>query len=73
MKAQVSVTLIKQTTVLEMLSLSRSGLDKLKKRDATFPQPLKDGNARQAAVYYVRGEVEAWVTARMAARSNKAS
>lgn len=52
-----------------MLSLSRSGLNNLKKRDPSFPTPIKDGNARQASVYYVLAEIEAWLDAKMAARN----
>ena len=51
-----------------MLALSRSGLDKLKKRDRTFPRPIKNGEAKQASAYYVLSEIEAWLELRMAAR-----
>lgn len=61
--------LIKQSAVFAMLSLSRSGLAKLRKRDPSFPKPIKQGSARQAAVYYVRAEVEAWLAAQMALRA----
>jgi prophage regulatory protein len=64
---------LKQQSVCTMLSLSRSGLDKLKKRDPTFPKPIKDGDSRQAAVYYVLAEVEAWINAKMAARNGEAA
>jgi prophage regulatory protein len=47
---------------------SPSGFDKLKKNDPTFPKPIKDGKSRQAAVYYVVAEVEAWLAAKIAER-----
>ncbi|MDI1300359.1 MAG: transcriptional regulator [bacterium] len=65
--------LIKQPAVCAMLSLSRSGLDKLRKRDPSFPPRIKDGDSRQAAVYYVLAEVEAWINAKMAARNGEAA
>lgn len=67
-KSPAPAALIKQPAVCNMLSLSRSGLDKLKKRDPSFPKPLKEGHSRQAAVYYVMAEIEAWLVAKMAAR-----
>jgi len=47
---------IKQTAVYELLDMSRNGLNKLRKRDVTYHAPIKDGSARQAAVFYVRLE-----------------
>lgn len=60
--------LLKQSVVCNLLSVSRSGLVKLRKRDPSFPKPIKDGPCRQAAVYFVLAEVEAWLATRMAAR-----
>lgn len=65
-------TLIKQPAVCAMLAKSRSGLDKLRKRDPLFPKPIKDGDSRQAAVYYVLAEVEAYIAAKLAARKGEA-
>lgn len=48
---------------------SRSGLDKLRAKDPNFPKPWKDGTDRQARVYFVRAEVEAWLRAKLEARS----
>jgi prophage regulatory protein len=50
------------------LRLSRSGLDKLRAKDPTFPKPLKDGSGRQARVYFVRAEVDSWLRAKLEAR-----
>lgn len=60
--------LIRQPALCAWLDLSRSGLDKLRKKDPTFPRPIKDGDARQAAAYYVVAEVEAWIASKVAAR-----
>ena len=60
--------LIRQPALCIWLDLTRSGLDKLRKKDPTFPKPIKDSEARQAAVYYVVEEIEAWIGRRIAAR-----
>lgn len=60
--------LIRQPALSIWLDLTRSGLEKLRKKDPTFPKPLKDGELKQAAVYYVVAEVEAWLESRIAAR-----
>lgn len=60
--------LIRQLTLCDWLDLSRAGLDKLRKKDPTFPKPIKGGNTRQAAAYYVVAEVEAWLKAKIEAR-----
>jgi prophage regulatory protein len=60
--------LIRQTSLCALLDLSRSGLDKLRKKDQNFPKPLKDGASRQAASYYVAAEIEIWVAHRIAHR-----
>ncbi|MGG2397144.1 helix-turn-helix transcriptional regulator [Pseudomonas sp. SH1-B] len=61
-------SLIRQTTLCERLDLTRSGLAKLRKKDPTFPKPIKDGEARQAAAYYVAAEVDAWLQSKIQAR-----
>lgn len=60
--------LIRQTTLCDLLDLSRSGLDKLRKKDPAFPRPIKDGESRQAAAYYVTTEIEEWIAAKIAKR-----
>jgi len=60
--------LIRQPALCQWLDVTRSGLAKLKAKDPTFPKPIKDGNARQAAAYYVVAEVEAWLQSKIAAR-----
>ncbi|EHY78303.1 transcriptional regulator [Pseudomonas aeruginosa] len=61
-------TLIRQSSLIEHLDLSRSGLDKLRKKDATFPKPIKDGAHRQATCYYIVAEIEAWLRAQIEKR-----
>ena len=51
-----------------MLGQTRSGIDKLKKKDPTFPKPIKFSKSRQAACYYVRSEVQTWLRAKIDAR-----
>lgn len=68
MHLDTSKALIRQTTLCGMLDLSRSGLDKLRKKDPTFPKPIKDGTSRQSATYYVVAEIEGWISARIAKR-----
>ena len=58
--------LIPQPALCVQIGQTRSGLDKLKKKDPTFPKPIKFSNARQAAAYYVVAEVEAWLALRRA-------
>lgn len=60
--------LIRQVRLCEWLDLTRSGLEKLRKKDPAFPKPIKDGDTRQAGAYYVVAEVEAWLQSKIAAR-----
>lgn len=60
--------LIRQSALRDWLDLTRSGFDKLREKDPAFPKPIKDGESRQAAAYYVMAEVEAWLATKIAAR-----
>lgn len=51
-----------------VLRRTRSGVDKLRARDPQFPKPLKDGDKRGSRIYFVRQEVEAYLSARLSAR-----
>ncbi len=64
----IDQALIPQTKVLEVLGQTRSGLDKLRKKDPTFPRPIKFSDSRQAAAYYVIAELNAWLAAKIKAR-----
>lgn len=64
-----SIALITVSETAGCLRLSRSGLDKLRVKDPTFPKPLKDGSGRQARVYFVQSEVDAWLRAKLEARA----
>lgn len=57
--------LIKVKEVCVLLGVSRTTHYRITCRDRTFPAPIKDGQDRQAPVYYNLAEVEAWVQARM--------
>ena len=60
--------LIRQPALCTWLDVTRSGLAKLRAKDPTFPRPLKDGDSRQAAAYFVVAEVDAWLRAKIEAR-----
>lgn len=60
--------LIRQPALCQWLDVTRSGLAKLKAKDPSFPKPIKDGDARQAAAYYVVAEVDTWLQSKIAAR-----
>ncbi|MDG9920840.1 transcriptional regulator [Pseudomonas juntendi] len=62
--------LIRQPSLCQWLDVTRSGLAKLRAKDSSFPKPIKDGESRQAAAYYVVAEVEAWLQSKIAARDN---
>lgn len=66
--APIKPILITQGNACMLLSISRSGLEKLRKRDPSFPAPIKDGNTRQAACYYVLSEIEEWVERKKTSR-----
>lgn len=66
--SQSSKGLIRQPALCQWLDVTRSGLAKLKAKDPAFPKPIKDGDTRQAAAYYVVSEVDAWLQAKIAAR-----
>lgn len=63
------IELITVSETAASLRLSRSGFDKLRAKDPTFPKPLKDGAGRQARVYFVRAEVGAWLRVKLEARA----
>ena len=60
--------LIRQPALCQWLDVTRSGLAKLRAKDPSFPKPIKDGDSRQAAAYYVVAEVEAWLQSKIADR-----
>lgn len=64
----VAKGLIRQRALREWLDLTRSGFEKLREKDPAFPKPIKDGESRQASVYYVMAEVEEWLRNRIAVR-----
>lgn len=54
--------------VAARLRRTRSGVDKLRARDPQFPKPLKEGDKRGSRIYFVRQEIEAYLSARLASR-----
>lgn len=65
----IEQALIPQPEVCRAIGQTRSGLDKLKKKDPSFPKPVKFGGSRQAACYYVIAEVNAWLASKIEARA----
>ncbi|MGH8436479.1 MAG: helix-turn-helix transcriptional regulator [Pseudomonas sp.] len=51
------------------LRRSRSGVDKLRARDSSFPKPIKEGTDRRSRVYFNVAEVDAWLRSKLEARA----
>lgn len=64
----IGQALIPQTEVYKAIGQTRSGLDKLRKKDPTFPKPIKFGSSRQAAAYYVIAELNDWLASKIKER-----
>ncbi len=64
----IEQALIPQPDVCKAIGQTRSGLEKLKKKDPTFPKPIKFGDTRQSACFYVVAEVNAWLARKIEAR-----
>lgn len=47
---------------------SRSGVDKLRARDSSFPKPMKVGEDRRSRVYFVKAEIDAWIMSKLQQR-----
>ncbi|MCJ8168724.1 helix-turn-helix transcriptional regulator [Atopomonas sediminilitoris] len=63
--------LLTNETTAQTLSLSVSGLNKLRARDKQFPKPVRFGDSTSRA-YFVRAEVAAYLAAKMAQRGEAA-
>lgn len=64
----IDQALIPQPEVCKAIGQTRSGLEKLRKKDPSFPKPIKFSDTRQAAAYYVIAEVNSWLRAKIEAR-----
>ncbi len=64
----IKQALIPQTEVCKAIGQTRSGLDKLRKKDPTFPKPIKFGSSRQATAYYVIAELNSWLAEKIKER-----
>jgi prophage regulatory protein len=60
--------LISHTSLQQCFDKSRSGLEKLRENDPSFPRPIKFGSTKQAGVYFVVAEVEAWLEGKISER-----
>lgn len=54
------VLYIPKDEVCIVLAVSRNGLACLRKRDPTFPEPIKNGQSQQGGVCFLYEEVLAW-------------
>ena len=52
------------------LSVQRDKLNKMVKDDASFPRPIKEGQTRQAAVYFDHSELVEWWEGKKISRVN---
>ncbi|MQW93383.1 AlpA family phage regulatory protein [Acinetobacter wanghuae] len=55
--------------VCDLLSLSRTGLQKLMQKDPLFPTPLKMGDSRQSPTFFIKEELDAWLETKKAERN----
>ena len=62
--------LLRKQSLCRVLDMSASGLDKLLAKDPSFPRPLKHGETRQSAAYFVAEEVRQWVADQAARRDD---
>ncbi len=60
--------LMTMAEVAQTMRRTRSGVDKLRARDPLFPKPLKEGDKRGSRIYFVRQEIVAYLSARLATR-----
>ncbi|MCF5051544.1 hypothetical protein GIW50_08555 [Pseudomonas syringae] len=60
--------LISHISLQHCFDKSRSGLEKLRETDPSFPRPIKFGPSKQAGVYFVVAEVEAWLERKISER-----
>lgn len=60
--------LISHTSLRHCFNKSHSGLEKLREADPSFPRPFKFGSSKQAGVYFVVAEVEAWLERKISER-----
>lgn len=60
--------LISQPNLIAELDYSRAKFYRVRDSDPTFPQPIKDGDSRQASAHYIVAEVDKWIEQRKAAR-----
>ena len=58
-------SLISHTSVQHCFDKIRSGLETLRGTDPCFPRPIKLGSNKQAELYFVVAEVEAWLESKI--------
>lgn len=68
---QIKPLRLRKYDACKLLGVSRNGLHLLQQRDPTFPKEIKDGNTRQAPVYFFTAEIDAWLAAQIAKRDGQ--
>jgi prophage regulatory protein len=68
MHTNTTKSLLPLVDACALIGVSRSGLDKLRKRDPSFPKPIKFGTSRQASAYFVSTEIQRWIDMKIAER-----
>ncbi|WP_253278586.1 helix-turn-helix transcriptional regulator [Pseudomonas thivervalensis] len=57
--------MISHTPLSQRFDKSRSGLEELRENDPSFPRPIKFCLSKQAGIYFVVAEVEAWLESKI--------
>ncbi|UVJ44708.1 hypothetical protein NVV94_03675 [Pseudomonas sp. LS1212] len=64
--------LISHNSLQRCFDKSRSGLEKLRETEPSFPRPIKFGQSKQVAIYFVVAEVETWLESKIRERDEAA-
>lgn len=70
---ETPLRLLTAEQVGELLGVSKSHVNYLRRSDPTFPKPLKLGRAFNSAARYAEPELHEWIAARMTARAADAA
>jgi predicted DNA-binding transcriptional regulator AlpA len=67
-KEDLGIVFLPTSKVAEKVGRTRQALYVLRQTDPTFPKPITMSEGRQARLYWVKQEVEAWQDRQMARR-----
>lgn len=68
-KEDLGIVFLPTSKVAEKVGRTRQSLYVLRQTDPTFPKPITLGGGRQARLYWVKQEVDAWQGLQMAGRN----